>query len=168
MPILLPPATTDSYQGRHIEHLKNALPGWLKDTTQVRINALKSATLPSAPPYPQAPSEAHQQLKQVIAEHRRAQNTLDKRLGNINDLYAFAEPLLKAALLTGYGDIDVKNTYLRLYSDAALAWWTINVKQGVQSKTLSLLDAALGNFCADDRFVDFAFSPPPTSPADGL
>ena len=157
MPILLPPATTDSYQGRHIEHLEKALPEWLKDTTVVRINALKSANLPSAPPYPQAPSEAHQQLKQVIAEHQRAQNTLDKRLGDINDLYAFAEPLLKAALLTGYGDIDVKNTYLRLYTDAALAWWTINVKQGVQSKNLSLLDAALGNFSAGDRFVDFAF-----------
>lgn len=157
MPILLAPATPDSFQGRHIEHLKNALPDWLTGTSPARISALESATLPTAQPYAHATPQAHLPLRQAIAEHWRAQNTLDKRLGDINDLYTFAEPLLKAALFTEYGDIDVKNTFVRLYTDAALAWWTVNVKKGVQSKTLSLLDAALGNFSATDRFVDFAF-----------
>ncbi|OKO46161.1 dermonecrotic toxin domain-containing protein [Pseudomonas sp. BTN1] len=157
MPILLPPATTDSFQGRHIEHLKNAVPDWLTGASLARINTFRTAKLPLARPYPHAPTEAHSPLKQAIAEHWRAQNTLDKRLGDINDLYAFAEPLLKAALFTDYGDIDVKNIFLRLYTDAALAWWTVNVTRGVHSKTLSLLDAALSNFSAKDRFVDFAF-----------
>ena len=46
MPILLPPATTDSFQGRHIEHLKNAVPDWLTGASLARINTLKTAKLP--------------------------------------------------------------------------------------------------------------------------
>ncbi|UOB25119.1 hypothetical protein MRY17_05325 [Pseudomonas orientalis] len=157
MPISLAPGTSDRFQGRHLEHLENALPDWLKGSSLRRVNALKATALPMTAPYAHADANAHQPLKRAIAEHWRAQNTLDKRLGDINDLYAFAEPLLKAALLADYGEIDVKHTFVRFYTDADLAWWTLAVKKGVQSKTLSLLDAALGNFSAADRFVDFAF-----------
>lgn len=156
MPIMPSPATPDSFQGRHLEHLKTALPDWLKDSTLSRVNALKATPLPAGAPYAHVSAEAHQPLRRAVAQQWRAHNTLDKRLGDINDLYAFAEPLLKAAL-SDYGDIDVKNTYLRLYTQAAQAWWIVNATGGVKSKTLSLLDAALGNFAAADRFVDFAF-----------
>jgi len=77
----------------------------------------------------------------------------------LNDVYAFAEPLLKHAL-RDYGTVDVRNTYLRLYVEANLAWWKINISGAQTSKTVSLLDAALGNFAASDDFLDFAFLGP--------
>lgn len=160
IPPELPVASQHSFQGVHIEHLKNALPDWIKHSALPRLHALKAIGLPVIAPYPQASSDAHRQLKLAIAEQWRAQNMLDKRLGDISDLYAFAEPLLKSALFTHYGEIDVKNTFLRVYVTTTQAWWTLNIGKGLQSKTLSLLDAALGNFAASDRFVDFAFLGP--------
>ncbi|AZE82511.1 hypothetical protein C4J98_1082 [Pseudomonas orientalis] len=156
MPSSPPPATPDSFQGRHIEHFKKALPDWLTNSTLNRVESLKAVPLPDGMPYAHASAEAHQPLRRAIAEQWRAHNTLEKRLGDIHDLHAFAVPLLKAAL-ADYGDIDVRNTYLRVYTKAKQAWWTIKFFVGVQSKTFSLLDAALANFSADDRFVDFAF-----------
>ncbi|MCT7085143.1 hypothetical protein, partial [Salmonella enterica] len=68
--------------------------------------------------------------------------------------------------LRDYGAVDVRNTYLRLYVEANLAWWKINISGAQTSKTVSLLDAALGNFAASDDFLDFAFLGP--SDARGL
>ncbi|WP_404487077.1 dermonecrotic toxin domain-containing protein [Pseudomonas sp. HT11] len=148
------------FQGRHFELIQNALPDWVKGTTAARIGALKRQGLASAAPYLETSPAQHVSLKRAVADHWHAQAALDKRLGPLNDLRAFAEPLLKRALFTHYGEVDVRNTWLRVYVDASNAWWVINVKRGVQSKTLSLLDMALHNFAAGDTFVDHAFLGP--------
>jgi hypothetical protein len=148
------------FQGRHFEFIQQALPGWIKGSTPERIRALKATGLKSPAPYPNASTEQHRQLKTAIAEHWRAQTALDKRLGPLNDLQAFAEPLLKHALLADYGDVDVRNTWLRVYVEAKHAWWVLNVTGAVQSRTLSLLELALHNFAASERFVDYAFMGP--------
>ncbi|MBC3195130.1 NEL-type E3 ubiquitin ligase domain-containing protein [Pseudomonas poae] len=152
------PATP--FQGRHVELIQNALPDWIKGTTPARIQALQRDGLGTPVPYPRATPAQHQALKTAVAEHWQAQTALDKRLGPLNDLRAFAESLLKGALLPHYGDVDMRNTSLRVYMNAPVAWWAINLKGGVHSKTLSLLDMALHNFAAGDRFVDHAFMGP--------
>lgn len=153
-------ATLDEpFNGVHYTYFQDNLPDWLIQTAPIRIATFQATPLKDFPPYPHAAPEQHQQLKTAIADHWHRQNLLDKRLAGLNDVYAFAEPLLKAAL-SDYGDVDVRNTYLRLYVEAAKAWWTINVTGAQTSKTVSLLDAALGNFAAADRFLDFAFLGP--------
>ncbi len=149
-------SSAPAFQGRHFELIQNALPAWVKGTTLARIRALKLNGLQAPAPSANASPE----LKTALADHWQAQAPLDRRLGALNDLRAFAEPLLKRALFTHYGEVDVRNTCLRVYVNAPGAWWTINVKRGVHSKTLSLLDMALHNFAAGDSFVDHAFMGP--------
>ena len=149
MPAL--PSLDSAFNGAHYAHIRDALPAWLTQATPARLGALKTARLNSLT----APAP----LKAAIAEHWQRQNRLDQRLAALNDVYAFAEPLLKHAL-RDYGTVDVRNTYLRLYVEANLAWWKINISGAQTSKTVSLLDAALGNFAASDDFLDFAFLGP--------
>ena len=136
------------YQGAHYSRIKNALPAWIKNASPDRVRTLKAAGRRSVTPT--------SQLKAAIAEHWQNQNTLDQTFRDLNDVQAFAEPLLKSAL-AHYGEIDVRKTFLRLYSKAELAWWVHDSSNAVVSRTVSLLDAALHNFAASDSFVDYAF-----------
>ena len=149
MPDLLP--LDAPFNGAHYPHIRDALPDWVTHAQPGRLDALKATGFKSV----SAPAP----LKAAIADHWRQQNRLDERLAGLNDVYAFAEPLLKTAL-RDYGNVDVRNTYLRLYVNATQAWWQINVTDAQTSKTVSLLDAALGNFAANDAFLDFAFLGP--------
>ena len=154
---LLPSPRPATFQGRHYPLLESALPPWLKTTALHRLDALQAVGLQDPAPYPNAAPAQHANLRQAIAGHWQALNTLDKRLQPLNDLYAYAERILGGALSADYGPIDVRNTYVRLYVKASTAWWVHDFKSGVTSHTLSLLDAALHNFAATDSFVDYAF-----------
>lgn len=143
-------------QSLHHAFIENALPHWLKTTSPHRLHALNDIARQGIRHYPHASAEQHQALKPAIAEHWQQQTAMDQRFQALTDVYAFAEPLLKNALKP-YGDIDVKTTYLRLYASATVAWWVHDFTRGEQSKTLSLLDAALANFAASDTFLDYAF-----------
>ncbi|MCS3419317.1 hypothetical protein M2399_004354 [Pseudomonas sp. BIGb0450] len=136
------------FQGTHYLLIKNTLPPWIKGAAPDRARALKTAR-----PLNVAPTPA---LKTAIAEHWQNQSAVDQKFRDLNDVQAFAEPLLKSAL-AHYGEIDVRNTFLRLYSKAELAWWVHDSSNAVVSRTVSLLDAALHNFAASDSFVDYAF-----------
>lgn len=154
MPDTLAPTPADDFKGVHYQHLKSALPHWIKNASSVRVKALKDTPRQTARPYPQAPN--HPQLKAAVASQWHSQNGLDQKFRDLNDVQAFAEPLLKSALVN-YGDIDVRSTFIRLYTKANLAWWVLDSTEGVVSRTVSLLDAALHNFAAADTFVDHAF-----------
>jgi hypothetical protein len=146
------PTLDTRFNGAHYPYIRGALPEWLTQATPARLAALKAARFETGSLDPL--------LKAALAQHWHGQNRLDKRLGALNNVYAFAEPLLKNALRPDYGDIDVRNTYLRLYVEPAKAWWAANVTGAQSSKTFSLLDAALYNFAAGDSFLDFAFLGP--------
>lgn len=141
-------SSTAEYQGAHYSLIKNTLPAWIKNASPERGRSLTTARLRNVTPTPQ--------LKAAIAEHWHNQNALDAIFRDTNDVQVFAEPLLKGALVN-YGDIDVRKTFLRVYTKADLAWWVLDTTGGVVSRTVSLLDAALQNFCASDSFVDYAF-----------
>ncbi|MFC6297758.1 NEL-type E3 ubiquitin ligase domain-containing protein [Pseudomonas spelaei] len=141
----------------HYDFIKQQLPRWLLDTGPQRLTTLRTLkpvisglhTNALTPPL-------HTAMKQALDKHWSTQNTLDKKFAQLNDVQAFAEPLLKEAL-SAYGDIDVSHTSIRLYSPANLPWWSISVLPGVTSRTITLLDAALHNFSASETFADYAF-----------
>ena len=141
-------------KGQHYELIRDALPDWVKTLSMSRIGALKSSRKIIPPWYTSATPDQHQRLKTAVAEHWKTQTLVDRKLAPITDLKGFAEPLLKAALQQQYNlDVDVRNTWLRLYAPVR------NLSDGVQSRTVSLLDAALHNFAdtetftADSRFI---------------
>lgn len=148
------PATVPITRSAHFTLIKQALPTWLTQASAARVAALGSAakTAPSA--FASASPVAWQRLKIAVAEQWTAQNAVDKHLQHLQDVEAFAEPLLKQALLEQYGlDEDVRETHLRLYAPANLPWWVHDVTGGVRSRTVSLLHAALHNFAAPETFT---------------
>ncbi|WP_421555816.1 dermonecrotic toxin domain-containing protein [Pseudomonas kitaguniensis] len=137
--------------GIHYPFIKQKIPTWLSETALPRITALTSRQ--HAQPIADAAAHSPMQrsaLAQSIGAHWAAQNTIDQKLAHLNDIGAFAEPLLKNALME-YGDIDVRQTFIRLYTS------TGTIMPGLKSRTLSLLNAALHNFAASETFKDFAF-----------
>ena len=99
------------------------------------------------------PSSHHSHLAAANTKAWSAQNRVDKLLEKLKDAYSFAEPILKAKLRERYNvDIDVKNTYLRLYAPKETPWYIIHSTNGYTARTVSLLDAALHNFSYNETF----------------
>ncbi len=129
----------------HYQPLKNAIPQWLGNTSASRREALKNspALVPEA--LKSAPAEQHAVMKKLTATTITAQSEVDKSLEHLQDAAAFAEPLLKAELKNCFNlDVDVRNTYVRLYIPVTTPWFAIST--GARVWTVSLLDAALHNF----------------------
>lgn len=141
-------------QSLHYDLIQQRLPPWLTTAHARHISVLKAFKPDFKPDV--LPPPLHASAKHTLGEHWTTQNAVDQQLAHLNDIRAFAEPLLKDAL-QAYGDIDVLNTSIRLYSPVNLPWWVINSMPGVTSRTVTLLDAALHNFSASETFADFAF-----------
>jgi hypothetical protein len=141
----------------HFDFIKQQLPGWLLDTSPQRWTALAQHQPAIAESHRNAPAPAQRlPFKKALGSHWSAQNAVDKKLAELTDIKAFAEPLLKEAL-NDYGPIDLQQTSIRLYAPARLPWWAIHQQPGVSTRTTTLLEAALHNFSASETFVDFAF-----------
>ncbi|WP_181157269.1 NEL-type E3 ubiquitin ligase domain-containing protein [Pseudomonas poae] len=73
----------------------------------------------------------------------------------MQDIYAFAAPLLTQKIKEQYGlELDVKTTYLTIYTSKKLPWYTFDLSNGVTSRKVSLLDAALHNFASKEKFEE--------------
>ncbi len=155
-PSAIPDDATDAHHAdEHYQPLKNAIPAWLGDTSATRREALKSS-LPQQPAaLKNAPAEQHALMKSLGAAHISAQSRVDKSLEHLQDAAAFAEPLLKAELKSCFDlELDVRNTYVRLYIPATTPWFPI--RTGARAWSVSLLEAALHNF-EDRETEDNAF-----------
>jgi Leucine-rich repeat (LRR) protein len=145
-----PPAasTATSDAQHHDDHylpLKKALPDWLGNISTGRREALGNTRPQASAAIQAAPTESHQQMKTLNAAHWVAQSKVDQSLEHLQDASAFAEPLLKQQLKDCFGlDLDVRNTFVRLYIPATTPWFPITT--GARVWTVSLLDAALHNF----------------------
>ncbi|WP_323162320.1 dermonecrotic toxin domain-containing protein [Pseudomonas glycinae] len=129
----------------HYQPLVNAMPSWLGNASDKRREALKNnrKTLPDT--IKTAPQADHDELRAAIANHMSAQNTVDQRLDRVQDASAFATPLLAQALKSRFGvEVDVKETFLRLYIPVTVSGFAI--KTGARVWTVSLVEAALHNF----------------------
>ena len=140
-------------KGPHYALIKNTAPGWLTQASLSRVHRLNERVM-HRPPWYAATSELHHAtLKALNADAWRLQNTVDKHLEHVQDVYAFAEPLLKRAIKDQYGlDLDVNTTFLQIYTPKKLPWYAIDFSNGVTSRKVSLLDAALHNFAQRETF----------------
>ena len=144
----------------HFDFIQQRLPRWLPGTSPQRLKALAQHSPDIPELHRLAPAAVrHSAFKHALGSHWASQDAVDKRLATLNDLKAFAEPLLKNAL-RDYGNIDVLSTSIRLYAPAKLPWWAINVRPGISTRTTTLLEAALHNFSAAETFSDYAFLAP--------
>lgn len=149
-PLELPPFD----KSIHFHQVRKAIPSWLLNTSLSRIDALKSIRLTLPEWHRNASTTAHRQLKNAIRLGWTAQNNVDKALLDLQDISAFAKPLLQKALKDRFGiEDDVEQTWLRLYAPAKTAWWVHDFSGGTTSRTVSLLDAALHNFSRDEAFT---------------
>lgn len=135
----------------HHEFIKKALPGWVAATSLDRAHALRLGQSGIPQWSKDAPAALHSSLKKSMVASWNAQNDVDRMLGELQDVYAFAEPLLHQALKKQFGiDVDVRGAYLKLFSPAKLSPWSLNITAGVSSRTVSMLDAALHNFAHNE------------------
>lgn len=155
------PATTSTvasdaqHQNDHYLPLKNAVPDWLGNATSTRRQAFQNSLPRLSASLQTAPAEQHQQMKTLNAAHWAAQSKVDQSLEHLQDASAFAEPLLKEELKKNFDlDLDVRNTFVRLYIPATTPGFSI--RTGSRAWTVSLLEAALHNFeeaeTRDDAF----------------
>ncbi|MCE6981010.1 hypothetical protein EI534_27330 [Pseudomonas frederiksbergensis] len=148
------PITPLTPESTHHELIRNAIPPWLTDASLQRVSALKTVRLNLPDWHRTASAAEHQRLKEDIKDYWVAQNSVDKALSELQDVYAFAEPILKKALKDRFGlEEDVKETWLRLYAPVNTSWWVHDFASGTQSRTVSLLDAALHNFSSSETFT---------------
>ncbi|WP_250548186.1 NEL-type E3 ubiquitin ligase domain-containing protein [Pseudomonas hormoni] len=140
------PAATTVDKGKHYDLIKTRISDCFQTASPERGKALAGVKLKIEQWYADDTL-----LKAANKEAWAAQNQVDRRLNNVQDVYSFAAPLLQARLKERYGvEDDVKTTYLRLYLPKEQSWWVINTSGGVTTRTVSLLDAALHNFAAGE------------------
>jgi hypothetical protein len=137
------------HKGPHYSLIKRNLPNWLASTAWSRAQALGQASLAQVAVLLRACDHDHTPLKAANAQAWTAQNHVDRQLKNLQDVYAFARPLLSQAVLDRHGlNLDVRATFVLL----------VIAKSGpiksTTSRTLSLLDAALQNFAHGETFTD--------------
>ncbi|MGB3122356.1 MAG: DUF6543 domain-containing protein [Pseudomonas sp.] len=134
--------------GPHDSLIKHAIP-WLLEASPPRAQALGDASLTIAPWFSEGSLDDQRALKHANGLAWAAQNKVDKHLQDVQDLHGFARPLLRKALMLRHGvEVDVDQAQLFLVTQAG------SLISGSTSRTVSLLDAALHNFAADERFTD--------------
>jgi hypothetical protein len=155
-----PTPARNLHKGKHYELIKNALSDPFKTATVGRAYTLTATKLKIEPWYTAAPALHHDKLKSANLKAWSSQNQVDELFEKLQDIHAFAAPLLQAKLMDKYGVADdVNTTHLRLYLPANMPWYAINVTGGSTTRTVSLLDAALHNFAktetvdADSQFI---------------
>jgi hypothetical protein len=143
---LSPQPAENTDKGRHYEFIKSAVDDNFRTATVSRGLALAASPLKNEAWYTTAPAAYLNKLADANLKAWGSQNQVDHLLAK-TDLYAFAEPLLKAKIKQRHGiEPDVKSTFLRLYLPKEKPWYAIDFSAGVVTRTVSLLDAALHNF----------------------
>lgn len=130
--------------GRHYNLIKRAIPPYLIDAPAEQRTALRHIA-PQVPDwYRQASAADKYWLNQYQAASFRSKKALDKTLGQVQPLNAFAQPILEAALATAGFTLAVDKVFVRLYTPVVDAFG--RGTGGFSVKTMSLLQAALHNF----------------------
>ena len=150
MSALLPAQPTDLDKGKHYDLIKTRISDCFQTAPPHRTEVLTRLKLKF--------EKWHTRDAQLREANKQAwitQSIVDQFFTSVQDVYAFAAPLLQARLLEKYGvEDDVRTTFLRLYIARNSDWWVIDTSGGVTTRTVSLLDAALHNFAAGETFED--------------
>ncbi|MGL6247101.1 NEL-type E3 ubiquitin ligase domain-containing protein [Pseudomonas sp.] len=147
----LPTPGAAAEKGRHYEFIKSRIHPAFIGTSLQRVKELNATQTASGQWVQNATDFDHTQLQATNLELWSAQNTVDRFIDELQDVYEFAEPLLTDALLKKFDvDIDVKTSFLHLYLPKDRPWYVIDIPGGVVTRTVSLLDAALHNFAFNE------------------
>ena len=143
-------------QSIHAEFIADAIPDWLVNASPERREALKTTALILPDWYLAASQAQRQALNTSFVASMTSQNLLDKTLSRMQDIDAFAEPLLVKALKDRFAvELDVTKTFLHLKKPLEVGIFEIEVSTFEVLK-LPLLQAALHNFeeqeCAPAHF----------------
>ena len=125
------------------------LPKWLGNASSARRQALKNSPIEFADWYGDANRTQQAPAKKALENSWKAQNQVDSALSMLQSPQAFAAPLLQQALKQQYdADCDVSAIYLRLYIPQTTP--LLPIETGAKTWTVSLVEAALHNFDADE------------------
>jgi hypothetical protein len=143
-------------QGEHFDLLKARIPGWYSGAIVQRQQELSDHALEFPDWYAKASPDLWNNLKDSHARYRERLNQVDNYLGNIQDIRAFAEPLLKQAIQDEFKlSLNVNEVYfVRKYGrktrDDFFAALVLDNEGGhfdrYEYRGTSLLEAALANF----------------------
>ncbi|WEL86944.1 hypothetical protein P0D90_24680 [Pseudomonas sp. CBSPCBW29] len=131
-------------EGRHYAQIKAAIPESLISASPALRAAITQAK-PEIPAWYAATTPAQKAALQNLLEASiKSHTALEQATGKVQEVNAFARPLLEAALKNAGFELDVNQVHLRLYVPVE------GLATGYRTKTLSLLQAALNNFEARD------------------
>lgn len=136
-------------EGRHYAQIKAAIPESLISASPALRAAITQAK-PEIPAWYAATTPAQKAALQNLLEASiKSHTALEQATGKVQEVNAFARPLLEAALKTAGFELDVNQVHLRLYVPVE------GLATGYRTKTLSLLQAALNNFEARETRAGF-------------
>ncbi|NUT73962.1 hypothetical protein HNO86_02775 [Pseudomonas sp. C1C7] len=154
-------AFNSDLRGVHYDFLKDRIPAWFSQASTQRQAELGSHEMQLPAWYRTATPEQKTALGEQHTRFRETLNQIDARLGRIQDVFEFAEPLLKAAIKERFKqDLDVRNVFLaRKYAPKSrddLYGFLVLDQQldqslNVEYRGISLLEAALANFTPDEE-----------------
>ncbi|MBM9486159.1 hypothetical protein JBE38_09560 [Pseudomonas sp. ICBG1301] len=158
MPDVTRPAVSS---GIHGAFLTRAIPPWFSQARLPRQQALADHALVIPAWYIKATAAQKSALAASHAKYRTVFNQVDATLATIQDVQAFAEPLLKAAIKERFKlDIDVRNVYLaRKFAPGARNDFygffsfdrTRTSPLDEEYRGVSLLEVALANFLPEEE-----------------
>ncbi|MHC8337753.1 NEL-type E3 ubiquitin ligase domain-containing protein [Pseudomonas sp. HLT2-19-2] len=138
-------------KGRHYAFIESRIHSTFKNAPLRSVRELALTKTTPAPWITTATDRDHAHLQNANLELWSSRNKIDRFLDKLQNVYQFAEPLLADALKKQFGvEVDVKTTYLYLYLPKETPWYIIDSNDGFVTRTVSLLDAALHNFAANE------------------
>ncbi|MCU0117507.1 leucine-rich repeat domain-containing protein [Pseudomonas sp. B2M1-30] len=140
----------------HAARLEQSIPPWLTEAAPSQRAALKKARAPLPDWYRKTTRAQRKAFDDSLAASFSAQSRLGKTMAGLQDIHAFAEPLLTRTLKNLFNvELDVNNTFLHLIQSVDAGIWKIEIGAFEVSR-MSLLQAALHNVeeaeCEPDAF----------------
>ena len=148
-------------RGVHYDFLKERVPAWFNQALPLRQQELADHELELPSWYLSATAQQRADLSDSHNRYRETLNQVENSLGQIEDVLAFAEQPLKDAIKTRFKlELDVRKVYFaRKYGfkdrDDLFGAFVFDQQsdpaQRYEYRGVSLLEAALANFSADEE-----------------
>ncbi|OPA98170.1 hypothetical protein BFW88_02505 [Pseudomonas fluorescens] len=141
------------YKGRHYPFLSAVIPQYLVQASPQNRTALRAVAPTVVAWHAQATAAQKGTLKPLIDATWGSTNAWQTLHDRVQEVTAFARPLLQAGLKKAGFYLDVDQTFLRLYIPVEDQFGRQTA--GFKSQTFSLLQAALHNFEARETAADY-------------
>ncbi|MDO7898109.1 NEL-type E3 ubiquitin ligase domain-containing protein [Pseudomonas citrulli] len=147
-------------RGGHLDLLRSRIPAWYHQATAQRQQELDAHSLELPDWYAKASLETRASLKDSHSRYRDRLSAIDNRLSEIQDIRAFAEPLLDQAIQQAFkrslnvNEVYFVRKYVRKTRDDLFGALVLDDEGArfdrYEYRGTSLLEAALANFEPDE------------------